>query len=135
MDVESRTTTTGDRRPLVSRISVVFLYVGDLERSLHFYRDLLGLPLQTDAHDPDWAEAKVPGGFRFALHEAGPTSARPQTPGTIVIDFETDDLDTAMERLRGAGVRLGRVMHEPWGSVCEVFDPDGYRIDLFKPAR
>jgi lactoylglutathione lyase len=138
MDVESRDSpriSAHPARPLVSRISVVYLYVRDLQRSLRFYRDLLGLPMESDAQDADWAEAHLPGGYRFALHEIGPSSATPQTPGSIVVDFETDDFDAAVERLRAAGVRLGRVMHERWGSVCEVFDPDGYRIGLFKPAR
>jgi lactoylglutathione lyase len=135
MDVESGTSSATTEQRLVSRLSVVYLYVRDLDRSLRFYRDLLGIPLETDAHDPDWAEAQLPGGVRFALHQTGPASAAPQTPGTIVVDFATSDLDAAMERLRAAGVRLGRVMHEDWGSACEVFDPDGYRIDLFTPRR
>ena len=48
----------------VSNISVVYLYVRDMERSLAFYRDLLGIPLEGDEH---WAEAAFPGGTRFAL--------------------------------------------------------------------
>jgi predicted enzyme related to lactoylglutathione lyase len=38
-----RVRTTAE--PLVSRISVVYLYVSDMERSAAFYRDLLGIPL------------------------------------------------------------------------------------------
>jgi predicted enzyme related to lactoylglutathione lyase len=43
----------------VSNISVVYLYVRDMERSLAFYRDLLGIPLEGDGH---WTEATFPGG-------------------------------------------------------------------------
>ena len=50
----------------VSNISVVYLYVRDMERSLAFYRDLLGIPLEGDEH---WSETTFPGGARFALHE------------------------------------------------------------------
>src|SRR2546423_14356098 len=52
-----------DVLPLVSRINVVYLYVREMERSLAFYRDLLGIPL---AGDDDWQEADL--GVRFALH-------------------------------------------------------------------
>ncbi len=51
----------------VSNISVVHLYVRNIERSLAFYRDLLGIPLEGDAH---WVETTFPGGTRFALHAA-----------------------------------------------------------------
>jgi len=34
--------------PLVSRLNVVYLYVSEMERSLGFYRDLLGIPLEGD---------------------------------------------------------------------------------------
>jgi hypothetical protein len=32
-------------------------------------------------------------------------------------------------------VRIGETLHEPWGSVVEVFDPDGYAIELFARRR
>jgi catechol 2,3-dioxygenase-like lactoylglutathione lyase family enzyme len=116
-------------RPITDRINVVYLYVRDLDRSMAFYRDLLGLPLVKDAHEPRWAEAKLPGGLRFALHQA---HQELQTPGTVVIDFEAHDLESARDRLRAAGVRCGSVERAEWGSVLEVFDPDGYHVDLFE---
>jgi len=42
-----------------------------------------------------------------------------------------DDLEAAVERLRAAGVECGEIMREPWGSLSEVRDPDGYEIGLF----
>ena len=63
---------------LVKRLNVVYLYVRDLDRSLAFYRDVLGIPIERDAHNPDWAEARFPDGMRFALHpwhEGVPRSA------------------------------------------------------------
>jgi lactoylglutathione lyase len=122
--------------PLVttSGINVVYLYVQDLDRSLHFYRDLLGVDLRKHPHNPDWAEVTLPNGLRFALETAHP-GREPQTPGSIRVDFQTEDVDAAAERLQGAGVRLGDRMHEFWGDLCEVFDPDGYRIGLFCPPR
>ena len=120
------------RRLLTGRLSVVYLYVADLDRSLEFYRDLLGLPLEADADDPYWVEATLSGGTRFALHAAG-ASIMPQVPGTMRVNFEVDDIDAAAERLAAAGVRIGQIEREPWGQMVEVFDPDGYAIELFRP--
>jgi lactoylglutathione lyase len=117
-----------DTTPLVSRVSVVYLYVSDMDRSLSFYRDLLGIPLEGDE---DWAEAKL-GGTRFALHAThdgiGELSA-----GTIHVSLEVADVDAAAERLRTEGVETRETMRDEWGTAVEVVDPDGYRVYLFEP--
>jgi lactoylglutathione lyase len=116
--------------PLVSRLNVVYLYVSDMERSLGFYRDLLGIPFQGDVH---WQEALL-GGTRFALHEAhegiGELSA-----GTIHINLEVADIDKALERLRAAGVATEEATRDDWGAAAQVRDPDGYELYLFEPPR
>ena len=117
-----------EARPLVSRINVVYLYVRDMERSVGFYRDLLGIPLQGDDH---WQEARL-GGTRFALHEAHEGSGE-LSSGSIHLDLEVADLEDAAERLRAAGVEVGETMRDEWGSAATVVDPDGYRIELFQP--
>ena len=117
-----------DTTPLVSRVSVVYLYVSDMERSLGFYRDLLGIPLEGD---DDWTEATL-GGTRFALHAThegiGELSA-----GTIHVSLEVADVDSAAERLRAEGVETRETMRDDWGTAVEVVDPDGYRVYLFQP--
>ena len=52
--------------PLVRRLTLVYLYVSEMELSLEFYRDLLGIPLEGDG---EWQEASL-GETRFALHLA-----------------------------------------------------------------
>jgi predicted enzyme related to lactoylglutathione lyase len=116
--------------PLVRGINVVYLYVSDIERSLAFYRDLLGIALEGDG---DWQEARL-GETRFALHLAhegvGELSA-----GTVHVDFEVADIDSAAERLRAAGIEVKETMRDEWGSAVEIADPDGYRLYLFQPPR
>jgi lactoylglutathione lyase len=115
-------------QPLVSRVNVVYLYVSDMERSLAFYRDLLGIPFQGDEH---WQEATL-GGTRFALHAThegiGELSA-----GTVHINLEVADIDAAVERLRAAGVEAEEAMRDDWGAAAQVRDPDGYELYLFEP--
>ncbi len=119
---------------LTRRISVVYLYVRDMNRSLDFYRGLLGIPLEADSDDPHWAEAVLEGGVRFAIHLAGPETA-PQVPGTVRVNFEVADLAAAVDRLRAAGMAVGEIERETWGAMVELTDPDGYVVELFEPPR
>ncbi len=118
---------------MISRVSVVYLYASDLERSLAFYRDVLGLRLERHPHDEHWAEVAFANGTRFALHRA--THRPPHAPATVEVSFEVEDVDAAVERLRAAGATVTQVMHEPWGSLATVVDPDGYELGLFAPPR
>jgi lactoylglutathione lyase len=117
-----------DTTPLVSRVSVVYLYVSDMERSVRFYRDLLGIPLEGD---DDWREATL-GGTRFALH-ATREGIGELSSGTIHVSLEVADADAAAERLRAKGIETRETMRDEWGTALEVVDPDGYRVYLFQP--
>jgi len=116
--------------PLVSKINVVYLYVSEMERSLGFYRDVLGVPLQGDG---DWQEASL-GGTRFALHRTH-EGIGPLSSGTVHVNLEVADVDAAAERLSAAGVDVRETMRDEWGSALELTDPDGYRLYLFQPPR
>ena len=127
-----------DRPPLAKDLELVFVYVSDIDRSVSFYRDVLGIPLEQDARDSDWYAARFPSGVRFALHSAH-EGAMPQPPGSVIVDFVIDDVDEAMRRLERVGVAIRSVMRERWGSTIEVADPDGHRVQLYeapkRPAR
>lgn len=114
--------------PLVRRLNVVYLYVSEIERSVGFYRDLLGIPLEGD---DDWQEASLDG-TRFALHRTHEGIGEPSS-GTIHVNLEVADLDVATERLRAAGVEVEETMREEWGAAAKVLDPDGYELFLFQP--
>ena len=114
--------------PLVSRLNVIYLYVSEMERSLGFYRDLLGIPLEGDG---DWQEASL-GGTRFALHLAD-EGIRPLSSGSVHVNLQVADLETATERLRAAGVAVEETMRDDWGAAARITDPDGYDLYLFQP--
>jgi lactoylglutathione lyase len=116
--------------PLVRRLNVIYLYVSEMERSVAFYRELLGIPLEGD---DDWQEASL-GGTRFALHRAH-EGLGPLTAGTIHVNLEVADLDAATRRLGEAGVAVEETMREEWGAAARIVDPDGYELFLFqRPA-
>lgn len=44
---------------IVTDLEIVFVYASDLARSVAFYRDVLGIPLEQDGHDRDWYAARA----------------------------------------------------------------------------
>jgi lactoylglutathione lyase len=121
---------TTEVEPVVKGLSVVYLYVRDLDRSVAFYRDVMGLSLDVSE---GWAEAFFPGGTRFALHALPDGAAEPRM-GTLHLDFAVDDIDAAAARLRDAGVEVGEIFRRQYGSHSTFVDPDGYELELFQPA-
>jgi catechol 2,3-dioxygenase-like lactoylglutathione lyase family enzyme len=114
------------------RVDHVWFWVAHMERSIAFYRDLLGLALVRRAGN-EWAE--LDGGLvRLALHGATADRARPQG-GTVV--FPVDDLDAARLRLEGLGVTFDEHVGEvpEVGRFASFADPDGNRLQLFEYDR
>jgi len=114
-------------------IGYVILYVGELERSVAFYRDVVGFAYKfTDA---GYAEFDA-GGVRFALYErrrAEWLTGRGVTPGAggeVVV--MVDNVDAYAERLVAAGVQvLSGPADRPWGHrTVHVADPDGFVVEF-----
>lgn len=116
------------------------LRVGDLDRSIHFYTELLGMKLLR--------RMDFPGG-RFTLAFVGFGSEKDNAVLELTHNWDTDryelgtayghiaigveDVYAACERIRAGG---GKVVREPGpmqhGSTVLAFveDPDGYRVEL-----
>ena len=95
----------------MAQVGYVILFVGDLERSVAFYRDVIGLPfkLQGDGY-VEFATA----GCRFGLYDrdrlrdlTGQGADAPGHPGGEVV-FLVEDVDAEAERLREAGATILR---------------------------
>ncbi len=113
---------------MVKRAKLVYFFVTDMERSVAFYRDVLGLPLAYRAGD-DWAQLQA-GPIQLGLHGTGQGEHRPG--GTLA--FTVDDLDASQARLAARGVGF---THEGGGEggqprFVEFDDPDGNVLALFE---
>ena len=112
--------------------------VDDGDASLRFYRDLLGLPLEGDEYV---AAHGLDGLKHFGLWPLSDAArscfgagawpdhvARPQA----CIEFEVDDVDAAVEELRGRGCDvLSGPVTEPWGQeVARLLSPEGLLIGV-----
>ncbi|MEP6954329.1 MAG: VOC family protein [Solirubrobacteraceae bacterium] len=113
---------------LVQGTAVVWLPVTDIDRSLGFYRDTLGL--QEKQSDGDWAQLDA-NGVAIGLN----ANESPSGDGGAVVAFQPEGgLDAAVEELRGAGVEIaGDVSEHPWGRVATIKDPDGNDVQLYEP--
>jgi lactoylglutathione lyase len=114
-------------------LGYVILYVEDLERSVEFYRDVIGLPYKfTDA---GYAEFGTDG-TRFALYErrrAEWLTGQAVTPGPAAeIVLVVEDVDACADRLAARGVTvLSGPADRPWGHrTVHVADPDGFVVEF-----
>ncbi len=108
------------------RLNQVTVAVGDIERSVRFYRTL-GLELVV--RSPNHARFVCPEGrSTFSVHR----SDRP-VASTTVVYFECDDLDATVAELEAAGLRFdGAPSDRPWSwREARLADPDGNPICLF----
>jgi lactoylglutathione lyase len=118
----------------VESVGYVILYVRDVEASVAFYRDALGLPFKL--RDAGYAEF-VTGETKFGLLErtrASDLIGREPTEGGPAGEllFLVDDVDAEAERLRGLGVEfLSGPVDRPWGHrTLHLLDPDAFVVEL-----
>jgi len=137
--------------------------VADMEASLRFWRDLLGLEVTgrgvvewehldrlvaLDGTKIEWVDLALPGGGMIELSQYHrPRGRRVQPgdenqPGRSHISLRVDDLTDVLARLLEGGV-AARTANPvdlvagayAGGKAAYVFDPDGIEIELIELAR
>ncbi len=104
-----------------TKTCVVSVGVSDYDRSLAWYRDVLGFELDYELKEYGWCELRTPFGFRIGLGQSETV-----TPGTLVPTFGVTDIDAAIAHLRQHDVKV-----EDWHEVPDMvrlatfWDPDG----------
>jgi catechol 2,3-dioxygenase-like lactoylglutathione lyase family enzyme len=141
----------------VRTLSHFGICVVDPERSIHFYRDLMGFELISHMQVDDAASAQLVGleplelhatflerdGTRIELlHYVSPGHEPADVPrpmnrlGLTHIAMRVDDLAELLVQLEAAGVEImkqTRVQNPAFQSdVVYVLDPDGVRIELIQ---
>lgn len=119
---------------MFAKVDYIMINVSDMNRSVAFYRDVLGIPVRFDS--PGWSEFET-GATTLALHAAPkPAGGAPQagpTAGTCSIGFSVADLDKAHAELQSRGARF--VMPptdrpEEGIRLAVCVDPDGLPISF-----
>jgi lactoylglutathione lyase len=134
--------------------------VSDIERSIEFYRDVLGMSLYRRQQGTapylatitgfegvrlEVALLKAPDGggmlelLQYVSHPAAATDRATNRPGNAHLCFKVSDIRAACDELRRKGVRLISDPAEITAGVHQgaygvyLRDPDGFTVELFQP--
>lgn len=123
------------------RITLITIGVDDLERSLRFYRDGLGLKTEgivgTEFEHGAVAFFDLQAGLKLAIwprksiaHDSGLSLGKP-SPMEFTIGHNVSsktEVDAVMEQARKAGAVIVKLAHDTfWGGYAGYFqDPDGH---------
>jgi catechol 2,3-dioxygenase-like lactoylglutathione lyase family enzyme len=105
----------------------VFYYVTDMESSIAFYRNTLGLPLVSK----DRVARFDLDGVLIELVPLPPGSVVPGN-GNARLCFEVSNLDEAVEQLHARGIRTSGIRNKKGGRVAFFRDPDGNELSLWE---
>ena len=109
--------------------SRILLHPADLDITLAFYRDTLGLAVAREFGSGDHRGVVFfAGGGFIEVAGTGPATGRPAAE----LWLQVRSLAASVDELTGRGVAWARLAElEPWGLVeAWVDDPDGVRIHL-----
>ena len=118
------------------RGGVFTIYVSDMDRSVKFYTETLGMKLM-ERHGNHWAAIDGGPGLSLGLHPA--TAEVPAgRPGSIAIGLYLEEpIRSAVDKLRRTGVTFqGGIIEDKPLSLAFFSDPDGTLLYLaeMKPA-
>jgi lactoylglutathione lyase len=110
------------------QVKLMILSTDDLDESIRFYNETLGMSL------------KFRDGGHFAALDGGPVTLALATevdhpiPGQVVVGIKTDDVDAAAKAVEASG---GGVVKGPYDDAHErravVYDNKGNGIVFYKP--
>lgn len=135
----------------------VTLFVRDMDRSLAFYRDGLGMQVQVDREfdgdwptlfgvtstrlravimaDPSYPEVGQVELLTFTQPAADGPSLAPVATGTVLLSFQVE-LDAVLPALESAGgTEVRRTTLRNGHGVVTLRDPDGILVELLDIAR
>ena len=118
-------------------LSSIMLGSEDSKQLADFYSKVLG------PWNPEWSD-EANGWFGFQAGAGGlaigphsEVSGRNQQPGRIMLNFETADVKSEFERIKGDGAQVVAEPYSPMGDermvMCTFADPDGNYFQLTTP--
>lgn len=122
------------------RISAIILLVKDLNKSIDFYNNVLGMEKKQESED--WVEFMKQGTV-LALHPIGKNSksdeqkkiSRSAKSGNILIGFNVSDLESVCNDLNKKNVKFYKdLKNESFGKHAIIEDPEGNLISLAEMA-
>jgi catechol 2,3-dioxygenase-like lactoylglutathione lyase family enzyme len=118
----------------VSKVRGALIFVEDIEAEMAFYRDVIGLRLLY--RTPKFVRFDATQGTSLSLIAGGHASAEPKDfrQGGVVPEIIVDNLELAVRRLEGAGVRHEDEVRTAWGQFVFFWDPEGNPLQYYESA-
>jgi lactoylglutathione lyase len=117
---------------MLDDLAYTVIYVGDMDKSTTFYRDVLGIPL--DYAVPGWTQFKSRGAALVLHPELEHQSKHGEQK--VHITFRVDDLAAVYDKLTAQAVQfLAPPATIGFGKHATLYDPDGNAIDLIEWAQ
>jgi lactoylglutathione lyase len=120
------------------RVNYAIVFVGDMKRSVAFYRDVVGLPLKFES--PAWTEFATDGAT-LALHASEGPKPPPDDPhqvpaGRCRPGLSVPNLDEFQLRMVDRGVPCVQEPKAVSGArIAQYLDPDGLGISVSEERR
>src|SRR5205085_7463334 len=128
---DSQTQTRRRKRSLlmIKEVAFVAVAVSDKERGRKFYQETLELKPSKTAMEGGWVEYDIgPITIGVGCHPAW----QPSRDGTSIA-FEVEDIDAAIDKLKGRGVSFDIEKTEtPVCWMAQFRDPDGNKLVIHK---
>jgi catechol 2,3-dioxygenase-like lactoylglutathione lyase family enzyme len=127
---------------LFTKVGTVILLVADMDRSVKFYKELLGLPVKTKTQSPDWVEffnrettLSLHAIKRGEVNDSAGSKDTKLGTGTLV-GFMVSDIDSTVQFLKENNIRFFKELRdEPFGKHAIIEDPDGHLISIAQLKR
>ena len=117
----------------IKKVGNVILAVKDLDKSIQFYNEIIGLPIKEQRRT--WVDLGTSGAL-LSLHPASLTAQHigSSIENGISIGFLVWDLKSALEEMKTKNVTVYRdIVEKDAGKNAIILDPDQYMISLFEP--
>ena len=108
----------------------VFYYVTDMEASIAFYRDTLGLPLVSQ----DYVACFDLDGVLVELVPLPPGTVVPGS-GNARLCFSVANLEQTLEEMHARGLATSKIKEKKDGKLAFFRDPDGNELCLWEYAQ
>jgi catechol 2,3-dioxygenase-like lactoylglutathione lyase family enzyme len=113
---------------LIEGIETVYYQTANMEESVRFYTEVLGLALK-NRHGIDWAEYDI-GGIDLAI--AGELARKPEQGGATVV-FRSSDVEGLRDALQAAGAKFDPIDATGGAKMLNFEDPDKNKLMAVEP--
>jgi predicted enzyme related to lactoylglutathione lyase len=117
-------------------LSIVTLYVQDMDRARQFYTQVVGIPEFEPFSSPMFVTLRPAVGSMLALQHVSTVPADQLKPaGGVELNFEVEHVDQVFAEWQAAGVKMiSSPQDKPFGRVFTAQDPDGNLLSVYRLA-